>query len=207
MAFKKGHEGFRTVESYRLSSVKISEALKALGEKHASKRPEVRLKFSLSHRGKRQPMSEETKRKIGEANKISHKGKVLSLEHRKKLSEVKKGIRPKNNLNWKKENHPGWKGGISFQKDYHTPWLQAYRARKLNAIGSYSFQEWVDLKKKFNYMCLCCKKHEPEIKLTADHVVPLSKGGSNDIENIQPLCRSCNGRKFISSFDYRTEYA
>ena len=117
-----------------------------------------------------------------------------------------KGKRPKNNLTWKGEKHPNWKGGISFQKGYHTPWEEAYRARKLKAEGSYSFQQWEELKKKYNYMCLCCKQQEPFIKLTADHIIPLTKGGSNDIGNIQPLCRSCNGRKFVSSIDYREQY-
>lgn len=31
--------------------------------------------------------------------------------------------------------------------------------------------------------------------LTADHVVPLARGGTNDMGNVRVLCRACNGAK------------
>ncbi len=58
--------------------------------------------------------------------------------------------------------------------------------------GSYTVEEWLDLCKKYDNKCLCCGKKE---KLTVDHIVPLSRGGTNYIENIQPLCNECNASK------------
>ena len=52
---------------------------------------ESRRKMSDAHLGKRQPLSEETKRKIGEANKLSLLGKHPSEETKRKMSESRTG--------------------------------------------------------------------------------------------------------------------
>jgi 5-methylcytosine-specific restriction enzyme A len=54
-----------------------------------------------------------------------------------------------------------------------------------------------------NHQCKSCGQ---TTKLSIDHIVPLASGGSNDISNLQTLCRSCNSRKkhyFDPRFDPR----
>ena len=77
------------------------------------------------------------------------------------------------------------------------------RALKRGNGGKITAVEWEALKKKYDYTCLCCKRKEPEIILTLDHVIPLKLGGQNIIDNAQPLCFSCNSSKQARYIDYR----
>jgi 5-methylcytosine-specific restriction endonuclease McrA len=76
------------------------------------------------------------------------------------------------------------------------------RARKAKAGGSFTYPQWVELCNKYDNRCLCCGDQK---KLTVDHVIPISKGGTNNIENIQPLCLSCNSSKGAKDADYRVK--
>ncbi len=76
-------------------------------------------------------------------------------------------------------------------------------AWRRGAIGSLTVEEWLALIAKYNYTCLRCKQQEPNILLTFDHILPIVKGGSNTIDNIQPLCGPCNNKKSSDSTDYR----
>lgn len=78
-----------------------------------------------------------------------------------------------------------------------------HKRRALMAGDSFSYVEWGELKQQYEHTCLCCHRKEPDIQLSPDHVIPLSRGGANNIANIQPLCRSCNLRKFTKTTDYR----
>ena len=77
------------------------------------------------------------------------------------------------------------------------------RARLHGNGGKHTAKEWRDLKAKYDFRCLMCQKQEPEVNLAADHVIPVSKGGRNDISNLQPLCKSCNSIKHRKILDLR----
>src|SRR5256886_2591419 len=50
-----------------------------------------------------------------------------------------------------------------------------------------------------NYRCQFCGRSQPELRhrecLTRDHLVPLSRGGTNAWTNVLTACSSCNTRK------------
>lgn len=77
------------------------------------------------------------------------------------------------------------------------------RAREKDADGVINAETWLEIKRCYDFTCLCCGKKEPEIHLVLEHVRPLSRGGSNDPDNIQPLCGRCNSIKFTKIIDYR----
>lgn len=72
--------------------------------------------------------------------------------------------------------------------------------RRSNMNGTYTVKEWKDLCDKYDNCCLKCGERK---KLTVDHVLPVSLGGANTIDNLQPLCKSCNSSKGTKHIDYR----
>lgn len=75
-------------------------------------------------------------------------------------------------------------------------------ARKIAAGGSFSEAQFEALCEFYDNLCLRCGESK---ELTRDHVIPLVDGGSNEIMNIQPLCRRCNSLKGTKHTDYRGE--
>ncbi len=96
---------------------------------------------------------------------------------------------------------------------YHREWQQSNpakvnaaknrrRTKQTQAGGSYTAEEWKSLCAYYGNKCLRCGRDD--VKLAADHVIPVSKGGSSNIDNIQPLCKSCNSVKRDKHIDYRS---
>ncbi len=76
-------------------------------------------------------------------------------------------------------------------------------ATKMGAVGSHSATEWEAVRDYWGRCLACGTTTQP---LCEDHVVPLYRGGADDISNIQPLCRVCNASKGTKTIDYRLAY-
>lgn len=117
--------------------------------------------------------------------------------HPDKVYEVKR--------KWRAENPNREKSRVAEWKRDNPERVASYkhhrRAMKLENGGEFTKEEWENLCEKHGNRCLRCGKKR---KLTVDHVLPISLGGSNDISNLQPLCKDCNCCKGNKHIDYRT---
>ena len=123
-------------------------------------------------------------------------------EKRKEWSRKYKLLHPEKIKEWSTRYNR--KRGIKPRRKASPPAFYAarHRARKKGNGGSHTIAEWEHLKALYSWTCPCCWRKEPMIKLTEDHIVPLSKGGTDDIGNIQPLCKSCNSKKHTKDTKY-----
>jgi len=69
------------------------------------------------------------------------------------------------------------------------------RARAKGAQGSYTFSEVMRLYLSIGKSCTYCHQYIRVEDIEAEHVVPLSRGGSNSLTNIVPSCGKCNRDK------------
>lgn len=72
------------------------------------------------------------------------------------------------------------------------------RAKKFENGGSHTLAGRLEKFESLGNVCFYCKKPKP---ITVDHNIPLSRGGTDNIDNILPACRSCNSKKSAMTTD------
>jgi len=168
------------------AKVSASRKGKALGNQNGFKKGQV-------GRNKGKTFSPEWRKRLSEAHKgkvSPFKGKKVSLEGREKMRQAKVASL--------KSKYPDYEYRPNPRDD--RKWVRRMRVKEYG--GLHSNGEWETLKAQYDWTCPSCNKKEPEVVLTRDHVIPVSRGGSDNIENIQPLCKSCNSRKSTSTIKY-----
>lgn len=78
--------------------------------------------------------------------------------------------------------------------------IRTLRIREARKLGRHTPEQWAALLAVCGYRCVHCGATE---RVSKDHIVPLYQGGSDAIDNIQPLCHRCNTRKRGEATDFR----
>ncbi len=128
---------------------------------------------------------------------------------KKKWDSLNKEYKSKWHLEDRKNNPEKYKeiGKVSYRKnpERYKESCRRRRIKKLECGGFHTCKEFNELKVRTGNICVCCGVPESELKniyrdkkywkLTEDHIIPLTKGGNDNISNIQSLCLHCNGVK------------
>lgn len=105
------------------------------------------------------------------------------------------------NIKWRRKN-----------RDKIISYKHARRARMNSNGGTWTVGEWNWLFDLLSHSCVKCGRTEKElvstgIKIEKDHIHPISTGGMNNIENLQPLCAECHDDKpKKGTIDYRPQW-
>jgi 5-methylcytosine-specific restriction endonuclease McrA len=89
--------------------------------------------------------------------------------------------------------------------------IRSVRLAAARAKARHTDEQWEAVIDEFGNRCVrCgCEFSGTLAKPTKDHVVPIYQGGSDGVENLQPLCSDCNSQKGPETFnwaDYRRRH-
>lgn len=80
---------------------------------------------------------------------------------------------------------------------------RSQRLAEARQIATHTEREWQSMQAFCRHSCVRCGVTDQP--LVRDHVIPIYQGGSDGIDNIQPLCRKCNASKGPERQDFRPD--
>ena len=143
--------------------------------------------------------------------------KQCCKEHASKCWLENKDVMYARNKKWAQANPQKLYGyqknkSTKYKSDLHNRWV----AKNLEHVRDYSHKRRAvaknngvydilpkHIKQLYGSPCLYCGS---TYKITADHVIPITKGGTHSIGNLVPACLSCNSSKhnhFITEWKKR----
>jgi 5-methylcytosine-specific restriction endonuclease McrA len=148
----------------------------------------------------------ERERRIAQSKRWREANPERKMAQRKREYDIKKELIKARTKRWQQDNPD--KVAIYRKRRYAkhgNPWKKANpdkirfynknrKAAKRNAIGSHTLEDWLDVLARFDH---CCGRCGSRVNLTQDHIVPIAKGGTHNVDNLQPLCVSCNSWKHL----------
>lgn len=182
--YRDGHRD-KIREKWRKASVRARvrnpEAVRAKCKKWSDANPEKRRAIQKSCREK----NPETYKKIERKWRAANPGKVSAKlrNYRKANADRLRPLDFERVKKWRKENPEGVRRNS-----------QTRRARKIGASGSHTAEQLLQLLERQHFKCAGCTTSIKD-KRHIDHIMPLARGGSNDIRNLQWLCPVCNNKK------------
>lgn len=109
--------------------------------------------------------------------------KRASAERRRRRAENPVPFRAKEQAYW------------DAHREQHRMKTVRREAKKVGAKGTHTVGQWLNRVEYHGWRCRWCSKKLTPKTLTKDHVIPLSKGGTNFASNLVPSCFSCNSSK------------
>lgn len=174
---------YRTNNSEKVKQYSVeynrSDKRKAVKRRYNSAHQEKITAYNMKYRAEnREELRQYSARYNAEhhAERLAY-GKLRREEHREELNARHRAYR---------RTHRG--------RMMHRVHQSTRRARKLENLGTYTAEDLQWQHKNQRGRCYYCKIKLGK-KYHADHVIPLSRGGSNDISNIVVTCVTCNLRK------------
>lgn len=85
--------------------------------------------------------------------------------------------------------------------------MPKFGALNQSIVGNHSDVEWSALIRQWKWRCFYCARPicknsiDPDAEVTKDHMLPISRGGSDFIWNIVPACFRCNTMKGTMTVD------
>lgn len=124
--------------------------------------------------------------------RAANPGKVQ--EYRRQDNERHGSKRRAKEQEWRERNPERYRDGYNnwHRNNRHRDRAAQHRRRSLKANNGVFVKTDRELRRLYSSPCAACGLTG---NITADHIIPIAKGGRDSIGNLQPLCMSCNSSK------------